>query len=148
MPAQNKLKNIIDALSPADITIKGKLFAADSDSITITCDGVQYDVLLEYINNSQEIAKIKPGDSIEVKVAPNAKIVQKQIVSPAVVQGMVDVGSLSRLAGLAREDPTQCCECLCAPGPGFCDCICDEMARSYQQSPRRFLRKIVMPLAR
>jgi hypothetical protein len=146
--AQNKLKNIIDALSPADITIKGKLFAADSDSITITCDGLQYDVLLEYINNSQEIAKLKPGDSIEVKVAPNAKIVQKRVVSPAALEGIVDVGSLSRLAGLAREDPTQCCECLCHTGPGFCDCICDEMARSYQQSPRRFLRKIVTPLAR
>jgi hypothetical protein len=148
MTVQNKLKNIIDALSQADITIKGKLFAADSDSITMTCDGLQYDVLLESIKNSQEIAKVKPGDSIEVKVAPNAKIVQKRVVSPAVVQGIADVGLLGRVGGLAREDPTQCCECLCHEGPGFCDCICDDMARSYQQSTRRFSRKIVMPLAR
>jgi hypothetical protein len=148
MTAQNKLKDIINALSQTDITIKGKLFATDSDSITVTCDGVLYDVLLESIKNSQEVAKVKPGDAIEVKVASNAKIVQKRVVSPAVVQGIVDVDLLGRLGGLVREDPTQCCECLCHEGPGFCDCICDDMARSYQQSPRKFLRKIVTPLAR
>lgn len=147
MTAKNTLKDTIDALSQADITIRGKLFAAGSDYITITCDGFQYDVLLESIKNSQEIANAKPGDSIEVRVAPNAKIVQKRVVSPAVIQGVVDVGVLG-LGALAGKDPTQCCECLCHTGPGLCHCICDWDARPYQQSDRKFARKVVVPVDR
>lgn len=139
MSTEKNVKKTINALSDADLTICGRLFESDSESVTITCDNTQYDILLDHIRNFTEIAKLKPGDPIEIHLSPDAKIVEKRLVSAADLRGVV-TGNAIRNPGEWVQGPYDCSNCLCHEGPGYCDCICD-WKNSVQTSKRKFARR-------
>lgn len=133
-------RKTIDALSSTEITIRGKLFESDRDSVTILVEGAQYDVLREHIKNAGEIAKAKPGQAVALHVSPEAQIVEKRVISPIALRGVVAGEALGKDArGVPVAD--DCCNCLCHEGPGFCDCICDWYSQPFQFT-KRFGRAI------
>ena len=92
MAEQSKLRRTLESLSSAGLVIDGRLFEVDDESVTVDADGAHYEVLLEYIANAEELASAKQGERVEVRVLPNAKIVEKRLIDlsvPGIITGEV-----------------------------------------------------------
>jgi hypothetical protein len=124
MAEQSKLRKTLESLSSAGLVIDGRLFEVDDESVTVDAGGAHYEVLLEYIANAEELASAKQGERVEVRVLPNAKIVEKRLIDlnvPGIITGEVfSEGSDVPADVIAR------CECSrCVNDCGRCRCTYD-----------------------
>lgn len=135
MAEQNKLRNTMKSLSSVGLVICGRLFEVNDESVTIHADGAHYEVLLEYIVNAEELASAKQGESVEVRVLPNATIVEKRLIKlsvPGIITGEVfwecsdDPSDMSAYERDGVIDVIARCECSrCANDCSRCKCDYD-----------------------
>jgi hypothetical protein len=126
MTEKSRVRTTVEALSGAGLVLRGRLFEADSTSVTIDADGVHYDVLLEYVTNAVEVAKAKRGDSVEVRVSPDAKVVEKRLIGPR-LPGIITGGIFGpRPGGVFADDCDDCSVCTDCTECSYCVCECTE----------------------
>ena len=132
MAEQSKLRKTLESLSSAGLVIYGRLFEVDDESVTVDADGAHYEVLLEYIANAEELASAKQGERVEVRVLPNAKIVEKRLIDlnvPGIITGAVfSEGSdvPADVPGSGREVMDVIARCECSRCSYDCSrCRCD-----------------------
>jgi hypothetical protein len=102
MTEQSKLRRTVESLS--GLIISGRLFELDHESVTVDADGVHYEVLLEYVVNAAELASAKQGDTVDVRLSPTAKIVEKRLID-------LDVPGMITDDALIARDVIANCEC-------------------------------------
>lgn len=140
----NDVKRTVDALSSAGLVICGRLFESDSESVTVDADGAHYDVLLEYVTNAAELANVKRGETVEVRVSPDAKIVEKRLIRP-MLPGII-TGSIFSTDDYVERDDTDCSYCNCSHDCSYCSqCItyCTYPPRNNFAQPQGWSRRFV-----
>lgn len=133
MTEKSKVRTTVEALSGAGLVLRGRLFEADSASVTIDADGIHYDILLEYVTNAAEVAKTKRGDLVEVRVSPDAKVVEKRLIGPR-LPGIVTGGIFGpRPGGVFADDYEDCTECsYCSDCPTDCSVCLSRPSGGYR----------------
>jgi hypothetical protein len=152
------VRKTIDNLSSAGLVIWGRLLESDAESVTIDADGVHYELLVEHITNREEVANAKSGDAVEVRVSPDAKIVEKRLIEPnlpgiitggvfgsgfgrQVVSAAACIGVCDQCGGYCTECSYCVCECsICSVCISYCTHASAPMRSLSGRGFRRFVR--------
>lgn len=124
------------ALSSAGLTLSGRLFDANAESVTVETVGAHYEVLREDIVNAGDLANVEPGGVVQVRVSPKARVIQKRLLVPEEVPGIISGRVFGRRRGpslvavchdcsecIECEDCIDCAECsVCVCGGDCLDC--------------------------
>lgn len=153
MVEKSKLRKTLESLSSAGLVICGRLFEVDDESVTVDADGAHYEVLLEYIANAEELAHAKQGERVEVRVLPNATIVEKRLIKlnvPGIITGGVfwECFDVPSDVSISVRDVIANCECSrCVNDCSRCLCThdCSRCTPRFERplAPREGFRRLV-----
>jgi len=155
-----KAKDTAAALSGAGLILSGQVFDADAESLTIQTGGAHYEVLREDIINTEDLANVKTGEVVQVRVSPQARVIQKRLLNLEEVPGIMSGNLFGKRRGpnviavcrdcsecIVCEDCIDCAECsvcVCECG-GQCidcsDCLEPNLRGVSSQRTARFRRR-------
>ncbi len=126
MVEKSRVRSTVEALSGAALVLRGRLFEADADSVTVETNRAHYEVLREYIANAPDLAKVKPGDPVEVRVTPEAKVIEKRVIGSS-LPGVIGASIFGqRPISIYADDCYDCSFCTDCTECSYCVCDCTE----------------------
>jgi hypothetical protein len=95
------------------LTLRGLMIKEGPEAVTLKIGTSLFEIQRSYVENLREVEEAADGKVVEVKIAPNASMIQRVLASaPALLAARMPIA----------EDGGACncaCKCNCA-----CDCAC------------------------